>query len=121
MLVNETPASYHISLTRGDPFVFQFTYKENSVAQDLVALGATITSGIKKGYDESDLLAFTVDDSNYTSGIVTLSLTSANTEALAPYINSTQQPYLFWYVKIAFGAEEAQTYLYGRVNMLLRD
>ena len=73
--------TFDITVSGSDDWSESFTIKVAGVAQNLT--GETWAAAIKgKHSDDSALVSMTVDDSQFSSGIVTLSLTDAQVAAL---------------------------------------
>jgi hypothetical protein len=109
--------NYDISLTQGDTFTVNFTLKD-SVGSPVDLAGATADSYIKlKLSTFTPYAEFVIDNTNFATGVITLSLASSVTEGF-PVTKDDESNILFWDLQITFPDLTVKTIVGGTITVL---
>lgn len=113
------PATLNIEIFKGDTYTLFFRVREKladgSLGDYIDLTGATAKSQIRQSEDSSTVLGeftATIGDQVATPGSVLLTLTAAETTALALTQNGV------WDVQITYADGKVRTYLKGTVTLL---
>lgn len=106
------PASRDIEFTRGDGYSHLFAFKDDQTPpQPLFWVGMVFTSQIRRGYDDTDVIDFDIDDSNLAAGELTVSLPAT--------VTATMSGAYVWDMQFLDGTGEPVTLLTGKVYVAL--
>lgn len=112
-------ATYDIELTQGDTFSLPITLTDNATPAVAINLtSTTITSDIKQNVKSTGaLVSFTVTKTNASAGQFTLSLTAAQTAALA-VTKEDGSNILYYDCEFEYSPTNTQTEFGGTITVL---
>lgn len=112
--VSREPGRINLSLYAGDGAAIKFSLTDSN--NNPFPLNGVVTSQIKaKRSDPAPLVSWTVDDSGFADGIVTLSLTGEQTE----FLISGGKPFTgVWDAQYVADGAEPITFVHGKLRCI---